>query len=372
VKILFLATELERGLGGIKLFNRYFLKVLSEEANDLVVITYNDTEINEKWHFQVFPCAGYGFWGRFVFAFCALTQAFIFKPAVIICGHISFLPVVALISMFCRRRVKVVVVAHGVELKVLDGFKRQLFRRSDLILSVSRFTRGWVLRQLRDYPSQRVVVVGNTFDSNRFSLQARPQHLVSKFSVGQEDKVILTVARLAKSERYKGYDKVILALKVILPELPNVYYFIVGQGDDLPRLKKMVKDLSLENRVVFCEGVSDEELPDYYALCDVFVMPSRFEGFGIVFLEALSCGKPVIAGSVDGSSDALLDGRLGILVDPDNLMEIKEAILKVLKGQLEDKFFDREYLRRTVIEHFGFDAFRRRLKCALEHVQGRQ
>jgi glycosyltransferase involved in cell wall biosynthesis len=97
-------------------------------------------------------------------------------------------------------------------------------------------------------------------------------------------------------------------------------------------------------------------------------MPSKGEGFGIVFLEALACGKPVIAGNKDGSRDALLDGELGILVDPDNIDEIAETIVKVLKKDVPEKLLDGKYLRKRVLEVYGFDKFKERVRDLLRVI----
>ena len=98
--------------------------------------------------------------------------------------------------------------------------------------------------------------------------------------------------------------------------MPNAIYLIAGAGDDKQRLEHLAAERGLAGRVVFTGHVPADELPSYYALADVFAMPSTGEGFGIVFLEAAACGLPVIAGNADGSVDALGEGQIGCLVDP--------------------------------------------------------
>src|SRR5262245_51299351 len=105
-------------------------------------------------------------------------------------------------------------------------------------------------------------------------------------------------------------------------------------------------------------------------------MPSQGEGFGIVYLEALACGKPVLAGNKDGSRDALADGELGLLVDPDDTAKIAAEIIRVLRREhSHPKIFYPEILRQRVIELFGFNAFRRtvadRLSPFLDHEEAR-
>jgi glycosyltransferase involved in cell wall biosynthesis len=154
-------------------------------------------------------------------------------------------------------------------------------------------------------------------------------------------------------------------LPEVLKAVPNAVYILGGAGDDLPRVKSMVKEKSLEEKVILTGFIPDEELVDYYNLCDVFVMPSKGEGFGIVFIEALACGKPVIAGNQDGSRDAVLDGECGILVNPDKLEEIAESIIKVFKKEVSGKILDGRYLRKRVLEAYGFDRFKEKVKNLL-------
>jgi len=149
----------------------------------------------------------------------------------------------------------------------------------------------------------------------------------------------------------------------VLPEIKNnkdgLKYLIVGKYDqqEYSRIQKLIVDKKLEDDVILTGFVSDEELTDYYLSADIFVMPSKQEGFGIVFLEALVCGLTVIAGNKDGSADVLKNGELGTLIDPDNPEQLKTEILNNL-NVIEDK----EFLSSEVQETFGFEKFKERLE----------
>ena len=148
--------------------------------------------------------------------------------------------------------------------------------------------------------------------------------------------------------------------------MADLRYLLVGAGPDRARIEKLTVDLGVREAVVFAGAVPDNQLSEHYGLCDVFAMPSKAEGFGIVYLEALACGKPVIAGNRDGSSDALDDGDLGLLVDPDDPEEIAGEIVRVLqKRHPHPKVFRPEILRARVTELFGFETFKRKLN---EHL----
>ena len=139
-----------------------------------------------------------------------------------------------------------------------------------------------------------------------------------------------TVSRLSSLERYKGHDRVIHTLPRVLQQHPDTIYLVVGDGDDRPRLESLTVECGVRKNVQFAGLVPEEELPGYFRLADVFVMPSEAEGFGIVFLEAMATGIRVIGGSQDGSRDALCDGALGTLVDPGNGEELASAIIAAL------------------------------------------
>src|SRR5204863_1392426 len=131
----------------------------------------------------------------------------------------------------------------------------------------------------------------------------------------------------------------------------NVGYLLGGRGADLPRVEAMINELGAAANVTLAVYVADYELRSHYNLCDVFAMPSKGEGFGIVFLEALGCGKPVIAGNKDGSVDAVLNGKLGVLVDPENLDELSEALMLTLSRRHPSPILRQpEQLREAVID----------------------
>jgi glycosyltransferase involved in cell wall biosynthesis len=143
--------------------------------------------------------------------------------------------------------------------------------------------------------------------------------------------IMLTVGRLMKSEVYKGVDSVIQSLPGVVREFGPVDYRVVGQGDDIPRLKDLAERLSISQYVTFTGPLSEEELRELYRNCSLFVMPSEKEGFGIVFLEAMAYGKPVIGGAHAGTLSVIDDERTGMLVNRLDVEALSGAILRILK-----------------------------------------
>ena len=167
---------------------------------------------------------------------------------------------------------------------------------------------------------------------------------------------------------YKGLDRLLHAVAKVSQShwIPNLHYLIVGKGDDRPRLESLAARLGLSDRVTFTGFVPDEELPDHYNLCDVFALPSCIEGFGIVYLEALACGKPVLAGNQDGALDPLQGAELGCLVNPFDVEEIGDRLIQILEGTYpHPTIYQPKILRERAIEQFGFRAFLKGLKILI-------
>jgi glycosyltransferase involved in cell wall biosynthesis len=162
---------------------------------------------------------------------------------------------------------------------------------------------------------------------------------------------------------YKGVDVTIRALPKILAVYPQVKYLVVGRGDDQPRLAQLAEDLGVGEQVIFAGFVPSEELLSHYQVADAYIMPSQ-EGFGIVYLEAMACGKPVLAGDADGSADPLLDGKLGWRVPHRDAEAVARACLEMLAGK--DPRLHGQWLRQEVLRAFG----KERLQDKLEKLIG--
>ena len=275
----------------------------------------------------------------------------------IFCGHLFMAPLAQLLSW--KLGVPYWIHIHGIEAWKKPGKAvARSVESARLITSVSRYTRreflGWA-----DIDPQKVCVLPNTVNQ-RFSPGNRSDELIARYGL-QGKRILLTVGRISEKERYKGHDRVISALAPIAKIYPDLLYVIAGDGDDRPRLEKLSRDLQVEDRVKFIGPPSEQDLLDLYRSADVFVMPSTGEGFGIVFLEAAMSGLPVIGGSVDGSWDALREGRVGYSVNPLRPAELRAAIIEALespkKPHIESaQFFCKSnyfnYLKRIIESRF--------------------
>jgi glycosyltransferase involved in cell wall biosynthesis len=182
------------------------------------------------------------------------------------------------------------------------------------------------LRRFHD----KVRVVPNGVDTIRFTPNLRGDGIREKY--GLEDKiVVLFVGALTQWHGYKGVDDLIEAFNTASTRNPNLRLLIVGRGSRLPSFLRRVSELSLEGKVIFAGEVSSELLPHYYAACDFAILPSkdRSEGFGLVLLEAMASGKPVIGSNVGGISDVIRHGETGLLVKPNGAGSIADALVEM-------------------------------------------
>lgn len=368
--------DLFSATGGIQAFSRYLIEAVQAEAfsNCLRVLIKNDLpdDIPDKRALHNFNA--YGNWSLQLrsarFALGCLRHAWRERPGLIVSTHLNFGP----LAMVARRSfgAPYILVAHGIDAwRITKASRRRAMQKADLTLAVSNYTRDRLIHDV-GLDANRVKILPNTFAAERFAIAPKPPQLLRRYGLQPDTPVILTVCRLAETECYKGYDQIIKAMPEIMRFVPNAYYLLVGKGSDRPRIEKLIAEVGVQKAVILAGFVPDEELAEHYNLCDIFAMPSRAEGFGIVYLEAIACGKPVLAGNKDGSRDALADGELGLLVNPDDTAEIAAEIIRVLRREhSHPKIFRPELLRRRVIELFGFEAFKHAVADLLEPFLGR-
>ena len=249
-----------------------------------------------------------------------------------------------------------------------------LLRSANGMVAVSHYTAG-LLRRAGVQPD-RIDIVYPGCDANRFS--ARPPDIDLKqrlLGTRSRDRVILTTGNLVAR---KGHDMVLRALPGVCARLPDVTYIVVGDGPCRADLESLAASLGVRDRVVFAGRVADDQLPELYALADVFIMASRdredecdVEGFGMVYLEAGACGKPVVGGRAGGVPEAIVDGTTGFLVDPSDPEDIAGALVRVLNDrQLAGRMGEQG--RARVLRDFAWSGVADRIDGILTAAAGRE
>ncbi len=234
------------------------------------------------------------------------------------------------------RGCKVMIYAHGEELTGWGRgrkFQAMCFalRRADHILTNSDFTRDTLI-SLIGVRQDQIVMTYPTVDVERYRPGLPFDDLLASIGVTGAQRLILSVGRL---QRRKGFDQVIRALPALLGRGIDLHYAIVGIGDDGDYLQGLARDLGVTERLHLLGHVEPEDLPRWYNACDLFTMPNRdingdTEGFGLVFMEANACAKPVIAGLAGGTGSAVEDGLNGLRVDGERVEAVEQGLVRLL------------------------------------------
>ncbi|MFM9265512.1 glycosyltransferase family 4 protein [Tychonema sp. BBK16] len=288
--------------------------------------------------------------GRLNFAAKILINLVKKRPERVFCGHINLAP---LIQTLCEPLgIPYTILTYGKEVWETLPPKYQIaLSKADRIWTISRCTRDRTCCNNQLNPA-KFQIVPCVVDGDIFAIGPKSEELLAKYNLTGA-KILMTVARLRSTDIYKGVDVTIQALPQIAKTFPNVKYLVIGRGDDRSRLTQLALNLGVVERVIFAGFVPTENLAAHYRLADAYVMPSQ-EGFGIVYLEALACGLPVLAGDADGSADPLQDGKLGWRVSHRNQGAVAVACIEMLKG--EDRRCDRNFLREETIAVFSFES----------------
>lgn len=354
MNVLVLLHDAYGGYGGIAKFNRDFLAALdAHPAVERVVAVPRVMPLPPE-HAPakvVFDRSALG--GKARFFLRCLHWLMRERFDLVICGNINLMPA-AWLWRATGSRPPIVLAMHGIDAWTppRGALARRLAPRADRWISVSTITRDRFAAWSKADP-QRVFILPNGIDLDRFRPGPKDPALVTRYGLAGR-RVVMSLARLVANERYKGIDQVLSVLPALVAEDPTIVYMIVGDGDDRARLAALARDSGVADHVIFAGYVSEAEKAAHYRLADLFAMPSRGEGFGIVFLEALACGVPVVAGATDGAREALLDGKLGLLVDPDDPAALAAALrdgLRRPRGAAPaelDRFSDAMYRRRAL------------------------
>ncbi|HLO83764.1 MAG TPA: glycosyltransferase [Nostocaceae cyanobacterium] len=353
--------------GGIQVYSCFLLKALQDlcpKDNYDIFLKYDKSNSSQWQKFQFLSHTNFHYFGHIpkliqsiILAIKVIILGIIQRPNLVITTHVNYAIICYFLKIFTGTPYWVI--AHGTEVWDLRDHAHQLaLRNADKIISVSNYTSQRLLQDKNINPG-KIALLPNTFDSSKFTINSKPGYLLKRYGLSLNQPVILTVTRMGRMAKYKGYDQVLYALVKVRHYIPNVHYILAGKGDDQPRIQALIASLNLQDCVTLAGFVPDKELCDHYNLCDVFTMPSIGEGFGIVYLEALACGKPVLAGNQDGSVDPLVGGKLGCLVDPHDIEEISNSLIDILQGNyFNHLIYQPEYLRQKTIESFDFVKFR--------------
>jgi phosphatidylinositol alpha-1,6-mannosyltransferase len=287
------------------------------------------------------------------------------RAKLVVAGH-PFLAPVTQAMRLAAPRMKSLVCAHGVEVwEPLPALRRRALRGANLIITPTADTAGHLATQ-QQIPRERVRVLPWALDPEFEALAATssPAALPANFPQGR---VILSVGRWMANERYKGMDTLISALPRLLHEWTELQLVVVGEGDDQAWLERIADGCGVRRRVHFLSGLTYPQLSACYSACEIFALPSRGEGFGLVYLEAMARGKPVIGGAHGGAPEVIDDGQTGYLVQHGDVPQLATSI----ETLLADPALAREMGargRERINRDFKFNLFAKSLKKILREL----
>jgi len=229
-----------------------------------------------------------------------------------------------------------IVTVHGADIsygamqnRTLKCFVYTTLKAANKIIVASDYIRRKCSEAL-GINSQKVTVIPNGVDIAKLKRPKNVSPHALPFTKSRGEKMILTVGHLIKR---KNHQSVIRALPTVLQNIPNTIYVIVGNGPTSYELKRIVKFVGVSDNVQFVGQVDNEKLREYYYSCDVFIMPSTQEGFGITYLEASACSKPIIGSITTAAQEVIIDGVTGFLVNPLDDEAISKLLVKILNDR---------------------------------------
>lgn len=303
---------------------------------------------------QYLPAANFKGFGINRINFVLKTAGNTANPDVAILSHIN-LAVIGLITKFINPKCRLWLVAHGIEVwRPLSFIQRLMLKRCDNVICVSNYTKQQMISR-HNLNAGKCIVLNNAIDPfmrlpNTFT---KPQNLLKRYGLHDDDFILFSLTRLASTEQYKGYDQVISVLGSLKSKFPKIKYVLSGKYDnqEYVRIKQLIAEHNVSENVILTGFIDEAELTEHFLLADLFVLPSKKEGFGIVFIEALACGLPVTCGNADGSVDAIRNGELGEAINPDNHTELSNSIIRHIQKHLTAD--SRKSLQEKCISHFN-------------------
>ena len=353
------------GCGGIQYVGRLALRVVSEacsrDARPIAVSILDSSSQNESYSIR-------GANGSRVRATLSLVwQLSRCRWDLIILGHVHLSPLLLLAKRLSSA--PVVGMAYGLEMwQPLNGLRRRGLMHVDRLLYISEHSRQtayganpW-LGQVPDAVCYLGLLPEGTERAERSA--EREQQGVKRNEQESDAGFALSIGRMSKAEQYKGHEEMIRVWPDVQRHRPGLELVLIGDGDDRSRLQRMASDMGVKIR--FLGGVDDTTRDEMLAKCRCFCLPSRGEGFGLVFLEAMREGKPVLAGDSDAGREVVVDGVTGRTVDARNKPQLLDGILEV-SGERALEMGAAG--RRRYEEQFCYEVFAQRLT---EHIRAIQ
>jgi len=350
MNVIFIYLKSFSQTGGIETFNQKFIKGLKENSNindsKVTIISLYDKHNDYKPDSEKVDF--FGFNGNKIAALRALLR-FSKKDTIIFYGHINLIPFANILYLINLNK-KAQFIIHGIDVWYRFPMKRRFLMNKFNYLAVSNYTKK-VFASRNDIDLSRIKIFPNCVDIENVSSLLDNPYDKNQFN-------LFSVTRLDSDDNYKGIDSIIKTLPKLKEKIPNIKYTVIGKGNDKERLENLVSKLGVQEYVEFKGFV--KQIEPYYKHCDLFVLPSNGEGFGIVYLEAMKYKKPVIAANAGGATDVVLNNETGFLCEYDDLECLFNKIIELhVSSKLAMKLGENGY--KYLLKKFTFEKFKERL-----------
>lgn len=365
MKILIVSMDFPPHTDGVSTVSHELATRLKDAGEEVIVIgpkSKGDREYDSKQKFRVIRTPFYDFgYLRFIPIFFVMPFIIAkYRIKKVIAMNIAYGGLVS--YLFCRVfRFSYILWAYGYEFAkfenkpLMRGLYLKIYKNSTFVTAITDFVKQKLVKF--GVSPEKIIIIKPGSDPAKFFPVNVNEEFIKKHKL-ENKRPILSVGRLIER---KGFDMTIRAMKDVLKEFPEAVYLILGNGPFKNRLKTLTDETGMNGSVRFLGRVNDNELLNFYNLCELFIMPSRtlegkgdIEGFGIVYLEANACGKPAIGGLDGGAVEAIKDGDTGLLVDSCDVKAISGAITKLMS----DKNYARrlgENGRKRVLEELNWE-----------------
>ncbi|MGH9928225.1 MAG: glycosyltransferase family 4 protein [Pyrinomonadaceae bacterium] len=355
--MLFLVTLISgAGYGGIQAVNKLIIDVAENAAQPGCVVSWHDAPgvaWARRWPDAI--CAG---GSRLRFVLGALARLRHARGSLIFATHVGLAPLGRIIKHISKGRL--LIFLHGVEAwGPIPRITMWGLKGCDLFVTNSQYT----LTEFRAQHPMVSEIPGEVCHLPARSLGNGHGHLQERNDNPAGHRVLI-VGRIWGRGLMKGQRELISVWPRVLECFPQAELWIVGEGAGRSQLESLAKSLGVDGAVKFTGQVPDVELEAIYRASDLYAMPSRGEGFGLVFAEAMAVGLPCIASKLDAGSEVVVNGETGILVDPANLDELFQAIKELLGDKDLRARMGQAGLRRAT-EIFSLDNFNQRIERLL-------
>jgi glycosyltransferase involved in cell wall biosynthesis len=216
-------------------------------------------------------------------------------------------------------------IAHSLVVSPLLGLERYSIRVADKVIAVSNYVAKDVINRFGVKPWS-VSVIPNPVDIDKFYPGACVLEQLDSLADCP------TILHVGGASPVKGVSYLLYAMRRLVSEKPNLRLLFVCSSNDRLKLTQLAEKLGLRNHCVFLGRVPHDDMPKVYAASTVLVLSSVYESFSLTILEAMACGKPVVATNVGGIPELVVDNETGFLVEPRNAPALAAAILRILEN----------------------------------------